>query len=49
MIPPLPNPDQPNIDQQIAFIANNALFNDNTILVGHSLGAAVAMKALEKK
>ena len=30
-------------------MTDNARFNENTILVGHSLGAVVAMKALERK
>lgn len=47
--PPLPNPDAPNVEEQIKFIADNAQFNESTILVGHSLGAVVAMKALERK
>lgn len=48
-IPALPNPDMPDIEEQINFIATNAQFNHNTILVGHSLGVAVALKALERK
>ncbi len=47
--PPLPNPDEPNVEEQISFIVDNAKFNVNTILVWHSLGAVVAMKALERK
>ena len=47
--PALPNPDSPNVEEQIKFIVDNAQFNQNTILVGHSLGSVVAMKALERK
>ncbi len=37
IIPALPNPDAPNVEEQIKFITDNAQFNENTILVGHSL------------
>lgn len=49
MAPTLPNTNEPNVEEQIKFIVDNAQFNENTILVGHSLGAVVAMKALERK
>ncbi len=49
IIPALPNPDQPNIEEQITFITDNAQFNSHTVLVGHSLGVAVALKALERR
>ena len=39
----------PNIGEQINFVATNAIFTNQTVLVGHSLGVAVALKALEKK
>lgn len=47
--PVLPNTMNPNVEEQISFIADNAEFNENTVLVGHSLGSVIAMKALERK
>lgn len=49
MTPALPNPDAPNVNEQVQFIVDNAQFNTHTVLVGHSLGCAVALKAIEKK
>ncbi|MBP6910503.1 hypothetical protein KBC03_02795 [Patescibacteria group bacterium] len=35
--PALPDTNHPNVEEQIKFIAENAQFNSNTVLVGHSL------------
>ncbi len=46
--PDLPNTKDPNEDEQVDFVLKNAKFDENTILLGHSLGAVVAMKVMEK-
>lgn len=46
--PQLPNPDKPTEEEQVNFILQNCKFDDKTVLFGHSLGAVVAMKVLEK-
>ncbi len=46
--PQLPNTDDPVVMDQVEFVLNNVKFDENTILVGHSLGGLVAMKVLEK-
>jgi len=46
--PNLPNPQKPTEDEQVKFVLENCQFDQNTILFGHSLGAVVAMKVLEK-
>ena len=48
--PDLPNTDEPNVDEQVQFILDNAPFaiDENTIVTGHSLGGAVVYKLLEK-
>ena len=44
----LPNPAEPNIEEQVAFVLTNAAFTRNTIVVTHSLGGVVALKLLPK-
>ncbi|MFA6416180.1 MAG: leucine--tRNA ligase [Candidatus Paceibacterota bacterium] len=44
----LPDPYLPQIDQQVDYVLQNAKFDANTILIGHSLGTVVAMKILER-
>ena len=46
--PNLPNPDAPTEEDQVNFVLKNCEFNENTIIFGHSLGAVVAMKVIEK-
>ncbi len=46
--PDLPNTRDPNIEEQVDYILAHAKIDENTILVGHSLGGAVTMKLLEK-
>ncbi|MFH1200901.1 MAG: class I tRNA ligase family protein, partial [bacterium] len=46
--PILPNPSNPTEEEQVNFVLKNCKFDSNTILLGHSLGAVVAMKVLEK-
>jgi predicted alpha/beta hydrolase family esterase len=45
--PQLPNPQKPNEAEQVDFVLKNCKFDENTVLLGHSLGAAVALKVLE--
>ena len=44
----LPNTDNPVVIDQMNYVLKNIKFDENTVLVGHSLGGLVAMKVLEK-
>lgn len=46
--PDLPNTQDPKVMEQADFIINNISIDEDTIVVGHSLGGAVALKLLEK-
>jgi len=46
--PELPNSINPNIEEQVKYLLDNVELNENSIIIGHSLGAVVALKALEK-
>lgn len=46
--PDLPNTENPKEEEQINFVLQNCTFDENTVILGHSLGAVVAMKVLEK-
>lgn len=46
--PQLPNTKHPRESEQVDYVLQNCHIDENTILVGHSLGAIVAMKVLEK-
>jgi leucyl-tRNA synthetase family protein len=46
--PNLPNANNPTEDEQVEYVLKTCEFNANTILFGHSLGAVVALKVLEK-
>ncbi len=46
--PELPNSQNANVEEQIKFVLDNFTFDENTILLGHSLGGVVAMKVLER-
>ena len=46
-LPALPNTDEPNVQEQIDFVLKNETFDENTIVVAHSLGGSVVIKALE--
>ncbi|HXK38867.1 MAG TPA: leucine--tRNA ligase [Candidatus Paceibacterota bacterium] len=48
IIPALPNPDNPSEEEQVKTALAAAEYDGNTVLFGHSLGAVVAMKVLEK-
>ena len=47
-VPQLPNTDNPVVIDQMNHVLKNIKFDENTVLVGHSLGGLVAMKVLEK-
>ena len=47
-VPELPNSKDPSEAEQVGYVLANAKFDANTVIVGHSLGAAMAMKVLEK-
>ena len=47
-VPLLPNTDAPNINEQVEYILKNCSFDENTVLLGHSLGSVVALKVIEK-
>lgn len=46
--PQLPNTDNPTEEEQVNFVVKNVTLDQNSIIIGHSLGAEVAMKALIK-
>ena len=48
VIPELPNTNNPVESEQVQAALDAADFDENTILVGHSLGGIIAMKALLK-
>ncbi len=47
-LPELPGTDAPSEREQVEYVMRNIAFNEKTILIAHSLGGAIAMKALEK-
>ncbi len=46
--PQMPDTDHPTENDQVAYVLENCRMDENTVLIGHSLGAIVAMKALIK-
>jgi leucyl-tRNA synthetase len=46
--PQLPNPQNPTEEEQVNYVLRNFQFDERTVLFGHSLGAVVALKVLEK-
>ena len=44
----LPNSADPKENEQVDYVLKNHKFDENTVLVGHSLGSVIAMKVLEK-
>ncbi|MBI2129384.1 leucine--tRNA ligase [Candidatus Woesearchaeota archaeon] len=47
-VPNLPDTDNPDVIKQAEYVLKNERFDENTVLLGHSLGAAVALKILER-
>jgi leucyl-tRNA synthetase len=48
VVPALPNPDDPDVNQQASYVLKNISFDKDTVLVAHSLGSIVAYRVLEK-
>jgi leucyl-tRNA synthetase len=48
IVPALPHSDHPLEDEQVATALTATQYDENTVLVGHSLGAVVALKVAEK-
>ncbi|MDP6571738.1 MAG: leucine--tRNA ligase [Patescibacteria group bacterium] len=46
-VPKLPNSDNPVVMDQVEYVLKNVQFDENTILLGHSLGSVVALKVVE--
>lgn len=47
-LPELPDTDAPLERKQVEYVMENISFDEYTILIGHSLGGAIALKVLEK-
>ncbi|MDP3965012.1 MAG: leucine--tRNA ligase [bacterium] len=47
-VPTLPNPTKPTEEEQVKYVLKNSTFDEHTVVFGHSLGAVVAMKVLER-
>jgi len=45
--PTLPNTDNPKIIKQVDYVLKTQKFDENTVLLGHSLGSVVALKVVE--
>jgi len=50
LVPDLPDQrtDHPDVDKQIAFVKKLEFLDENTIVIGHSLGALLGMRLAEK-
>lgn len=48
ILPRLPNPDAPTEEEWVSAALGCTTFDENTVLVGHSLGSVAALKVLEK-
>ena len=46
--PDLPNTEDPKVEEQADFIIKNFKIGPDTVIIGHSLGGAVALNILEK-
>ena len=46
--PQLPNTNNPTEVEQVQYVLDHVQFDENTVLIGHSLGGLVAMRVLEK-
>ncbi|MBI4054306.1 MAG: leucine--tRNA ligase [Candidatus Doudnabacteria bacterium] len=46
--PELPHSSRPVEKEQVEFVLKNVKFDENTIILGHSLGGPVAVKAVER-
>lgn len=48
-VPELPHPDDPSVSEQVETVLSETTFDENTIVLGHSLGSVVGAKAIEKR
>jgi leucyl-tRNA synthetase len=46
--PELPNSSNPKESEQVDYVLKNCHIDESTVIIGHSLGAIVAMKVVEK-
>jgi leucyl-tRNA synthetase len=46
--PELPNSNNPIETEQVEYVLKNCHFDENTVVIGHSLGSVVALKSLMK-
>ena len=46
-VPALPNPANPDVLEQARYVTDHCQINENTVLVGHSLGTNVVLRVLE--
>lgn len=46
--PELPNTEAPTEAEQVQYVLDTCTFDEDTVLIGHSLGGVVAMKVAEK-
>ncbi len=47
-VPQLPNTNQPDINEQLIYVLKNGIFDEETILVGHSSGATLIVGILDR-
>ena len=47
-VPSLPNTDNPKVYEQRDYVFKNCKIDENTVIIGHSLGGVIALKILEK-
>lgn len=46
--PELPDTEVGNVEKQVQYVIDNNSFDENTVLLGHSLGSVVALKVIER-
>ncbi|MEK7107516.1 MAG: alpha/beta fold hydrolase, partial [Patescibacteria group bacterium] len=46
--PDMPNTNEPKESEQVKYVFDHCHIDENTVIIGHSLGGAVAMKLLQK-
>ncbi len=47
-IPELPKTKDPRVYDQVEYVIKNVSFDENTVVLGHSLGSVVALKVIER-
>ena len=46
-LPQLPDNDSPNLTKTLPYVLNNGIFNQETVLIGHSAGCPLILSVLE--